>query len=166
MHMRTPILILTALLAAIAIVGCGSSSSSSKSPSAVSSTVQSLTTPPKSEVNFTSPKDGATTGSDVQFKVALKNFKINPAAVGQAPRPGEGHLHFAMDGGKYDFPKYSGQNGLLGKKLGVNGHYSPALAPKITYTHLPKGKHTLEVYLANNNHTNVGVESELHFTVR
>jgi hypothetical protein len=157
----------TALLTAIAVAGCGSSSSSSsKSPSAVSSTVKSLTTPPKSQVTFTTPKDGATTGSTVTFKVALKGFRIDPQAVGQAPRPGVGHLHFQMDGGKYDFPKYSGPNGLIAKKLGVTGHYSPALAPKITYKHLPKGKHTLIVFLANNNHTNVGVESQLRFTVR
>lgn len=164
--MRSRIVIFTALLCAVAVAGCGSSSSSSKSSSAAASHARALTTPPKSQVNFTSPKDGATTGSTVTFKVALKNFRIDPQAVGQAPRPGVGHLHFTMDGGKFDFPKYSGPNGLIAKKLGVTGHYSPALAPKITYKHLPKGKHTLIVFLANNNHTNVGVESELQFTVR
>ena len=70
-----------------------------------------------------------------------------------------------MDEGKFDFPKYSGKNGLIGKKLGVTGHYSPALAPTITYKNLPPGKHELEVYLANNNHTQTGVEAEVAFRV-
>jgi hypothetical protein len=31
---------------------------------------------------------------------------------------------------------------------------------------LPPGEHTLEVYLANNNHTDTGVEAETEFTVK
>ena len=41
-----------------------------------------------------------------------------------------------------------------------------SVMPTIMYTGLPKGKHTLEVYLANNNHTNVGVQAEVKFTVK
>jgi hypothetical protein len=55
---------------------------------------------------------------------------------------------------------------LLAKKLDVAGHYSPGLSPEITYKRLPPGKHELEVYLANNNHTNVGVEAKVEFTVK
>jgi hypothetical protein len=71
-----------------------------------------------------------------------------------------------MDGGKYDHAQYSGPNGKLAEQLGVDGKYSPALAPTITYTNLPPGKHKLEVYLANNNHTPTGVEAETEFTVK
>ena len=79
---------------------------------------------------------------------------------------GEGHLHFSMDGGKFDHPKYSGANGQLAVKLGVDGKYSPSVTPTITYKGLPKGKHVLEVYLANNDHSNTGVEGRTEFTVQ
>src|SRR5947209_2690155 len=137
--MRNLPLVALAVLA-IAIAGCGSSnkkSSTGAQQSAGTPTATATTSQPNSSIKFTSPKDGATVGSTVKATVALKNFVIDPRAVGQAPRPGRGHLHFVMDGGKLDFPKYSGANGVLGKKLGVNGHYSPALAPTITYQHVP-----------------------------
>jgi hypothetical protein len=151
--------------AAAAAAGCGSSSGDSGGTSSQSVGVPQAN-PDKGEVRFVSPANGAKTGPDVTAKVALKNFEIAPGAVGQAPRVGQGHLHFTMDGGKYDLPRYSGKNGLLGKKLGVNGKYSPALAPTITYRHLPPGKHVLVVNLANNNHTSVGVDAKVAFTVK
>jgi hypothetical protein len=151
------------LLVALAIAGCGSSSSSSDDGGGA----QPAAGPPaKGQVRFVTPSNGSKTGSTVTVKVALKNFHISPGTVGQAPRPGQGHLHFLMDHGKFDYPRYSGKNGLLGKKLHVNGAYSPALAPTITYKHLPPGRHTLVVNLANNNHTNVGVHAKVKFTVR
>lgn len=157
----------TAATCVIALAGCGSSDNSSTSTSSSSPATQpAAATGPKPTVRFVTPKDGADLSGAVKAKVALTNFQIAPQAVGQAPRPGQGHLHFQMDGGKFDFPKYSGPNGLIAKKLGVTGHYSPALGPTITYKHLPPGKHKLEVYLANNNHTNVGIEAKVAFTIR
>jgi hypothetical protein len=50
--------------------------------------------------------------------------------------------------------------------LGVQGKYSPSVTPSITYKGLPTGKHKLEVYLANNDHTNTGVEGRTSFTVK
>jgi hypothetical protein len=150
------------LLAATAIAGCGGSDSGSSDSGAAAPAPAA----PKGSVRFVAPQNGAATGSTLHAKVALKNFRISAVSVGQAPRPGVGHLHFIMDGGKFDHPRYSGKNGLLGKKLGVTGKYSPALAPGITYTHLPAGKHVLEVDLANNNHTNVGVDAKLDFRVK
>lgn len=157
--------LLCACALVLAVGGCGSSGDKSASSTASSSQPQQAAAP-KSTVRIVTPKDGAKLGGSVTAKVALKNFRIAPNKVGQAPRPGEGHLHFKMDGGKYDFPKYSGKNGLLAKQLGVTGHYSPALAPTITYKHLPPGKHELEVYLANNNHTNTGIETKVAFTLK
>lgn len=149
----------------IALAGCGSSS---KNDTSTTSGAQQPVpaSGPKPTVRFVTPKPDATLSGAVKAKVALTNFQIAPQAVGQAPRPGQGHLHFVMDEGKFDFPKYSGPNGLIAKKLGVTGHYSPALGPTITYKHLPPGKHKLEVYLANNNHTNVGIETSVKFTVK
>jgi hypothetical protein len=117
-------------------------------------------------VEFLTPKEGATTGDKVTAKVKLENFVLDPNAVGKSPVPGKGHLHFQMDGGKFDIPENSGENGKLAKKLGVDGKYSPAVEPTITYVNLPPGKHELEVYLANNNHTDTGVEAETEFTVK
>jgi hypothetical protein len=150
------------IIGALAFAGCGGSSDKSSGGSSGGSSSST----PKGEVKLVAPKKGAKTGSTVKAKVTLKNFKLAPQAVGQAPRPGQGHLHFRMDGGKLDFPKYSGPNGQLAKKLGVQGKYSPSVTPNITYTHLPSGKHTLEVYLANNNHTNVGIETKISFTLK
>jgi hypothetical protein len=116
-------------------------------------------------VTFVSPEDGATESSTVTAEVELSNFEINAQDVGGPPMDGEGHLHFSMDGGKFDEPKFSGENGKLAKQLGVNGEYSPSTEPTITYENLPAGEHTLEVYLANNDHSDAGVEAETTFTV-
>lgn len=158
------VLTIAAIAAGGAIAGCGSSSSNSSSSASKTST-PSAPAGPRPTVAFTTPKNGASEGTTVKFTVRLTHFRIVPKAVGQAPRPNRGHLHFKMDGGKFDYPKYSGPNGLIAKKLGVTGHYSPALTPFITYRNLPKGKHVLEVYLANNNHTNVGVRDRVSFVV-
>ena len=120
----------------------------------------------KPSVRFTTPKAGAMTGSKVTFVVKLTNFKLDPKDVGKQNKPGQGHLHFAMDGGKYDYPKYSGANGRLAVKLGIAGKYSPSVTPSITYRGLPSGKHTLVVFLANNDHSPVGPKASVSFTVR
>jgi hypothetical protein len=117
-------------------------------------------------VKFVTPKPGATTHSKVTFTVKLTNFKLDAKDVGKTKRANTGHLHFAMDHGKYDYPKYSGANGKLAVKLGIAGKYSPAVTPSITYRLLPKGKHTLVVFLANNDHSPVGPKSSVTFTVR
>jgi hypothetical protein len=115
---------------------------------------------------FVTPKNDSDQSGTVKVKVKLTDFRIDPASVGKSPQPGVGHLHFAMDGGKYDNAKYSGPNGKLAEQLGVDGKYSPSLAPTITYSNMPAGKHELEVFLANNNHTPTGVEAKTAFTVK
>jgi hypothetical protein len=117
-------------------------------------------------VKFVSPAPGTTTGSTVTFKVALSNFTIDPADVGKRNKTAKGHLHFQMDGGKYDYPKYSGPNGDLAKTLGIAGKYSPSIAPVIVYKHLPAGTHHLTVFLANNDHSAEGAKASITFTVR
>ena len=117
-------------------------------------------------VKFVTPKPMATTGSNVTFTVKLTNFKIDAKAVGKMKKANTGHLHFAMDGGKYDYPKYSGANGQLAVKLGIAGKYSPSVTPSIRYKGLPAGKHKLVVFLANNDHSPVGASASVRFTVR
>lgn len=118
-----------------------------------------------SSVSFVTPKANAMTGSTVTSTVKIRNFKINAAAVGKAPKAGQGHLHFQLDKGKFDYPKYSGANGKLAVQLKVAGVYSPAVKPTITYRNLPKGKHTLKIFLARNNHENFK-SATTTFTVR
>jgi hypothetical protein len=154
-----------ALIAAVAVTGCGSDNKSSSSSSKSKTTPQQIKGP-KIAVAFKSPKSNAKLGTNVTATVKLTNFKLDPQDVGKAPKPGKGHLHFSMDGGKFDQPKYSGANGKLAKKLGVTGKYSPSVTPKITYKGLPKGKHTLKVALANNDHSNAGATASVKFTVK
>lgn len=143
-----------AVVAALGITACGDdddsgSGSSSDEPS----------------VSFVSPTDG-TMGSDtVTAEVELSNFEIDAVNVGKATEEGKGHLHFTLDGGEYDTPKYSGANGELAVQLGVDGKYSPSVEPTITYSGLPKGEHTLEVALANNDHSDSGTTASTTFTV-
>ena len=117
-------------------------------------------------VRFVTPKAGARTGPNVTFVVKLTNFQLDPKDVGKRKKPHKGHLHFQMDHGKYDYPKYSGANGKLAVKLGIAGKYSPSVTPSITYKHLPPGRHVLVVFLANNDHSPVGPKATIRFTVR
>ena len=108
-------------------------------------------------------------GKKVVVKIHTRNFTIDAKHVGKAPNDHKGHEHFAMDKGKYDYPKYSGANGKLAVQLGVQGKYSPSVNNQVTYTGLPKGKHRVVVYLVRNNHANYpnkGARKALTFTVR
>ena len=115
--------------------------------------------------SFSSPEDGSTVGSEFTAEVALEGFKLDAKNVGKGKKEGSGHLHFSLDGGKFDKPKYSGANGELAVQLGVDGKYSPATEPSITYKDIPAGEHTLDVELANNDHSPTGSETSTTFTV-
>jgi hypothetical protein len=156
-----------AFAALLLVAGCGSKKKSNASTTTTSTTTPAKTVgAPGATVSFANPKNGSTQGSTVAVRVKLSHFKLAPNQVGKAAKQGEGHLHFSMDDGKYDLPKYSGANGKLAVKLGVQGKYSPSVTPSITYKGLPAGKHKLEAYLANNDHTNTGVEASTSFTVK
>lgn len=160
---------LFAAAGALALAGCGGGSSQSTSASTTKTSASASggkVEQPQAKVAFLTPKDGATTGSTVSARVRVSGIKLDAAAVGKKATKGQGHLHFSMDGGKYDQPKYSGANGQLAVKLGVQGKYSPAVMPMITYKGLPTGEHKLEVYVANNDHSNAGPEAETELTVR
>jgi uncharacterized membrane protein YgcG len=154
-----------ATIAVVGIVG-GCGSNKKKSNASTTPTTAKTVTAPGATVSFVAPKKGSSVGKTVTAKVKLSHFKLAPKEVGKPAKQGEGHLHFALDEGKYDYPKYSGANGKLAVKLGVQGKYSPSVTRSITYKNLPPGKHKLEVYLANNDHTNTGVEGSTEFTVK
>jgi hypothetical protein len=118
------------------------------------------------KVASVSPLPGSEVSGPITAQVKLDAFTIAAKNVGMPPAAGEGHIHFSMDGGKYDQPKYSGANGDLAVTLGTQGKYSPSVAPEITYTNLPAGEHTLKVFLANNDHSDAGPVAETTFTVK
>jgi hypothetical protein len=145
-----------------ALGGCGSNNTTS------SGSTRSRKGPgaPGAKVKFVTPKEASTQPGTVVVRVTLTHFKLAPKKVGEPAKRGEGHLHFSLDGGKFDRPKYSGPNGKEAVKLGVQGKYSPSVKPTIVYTNLPTGTHELEVYLANNDHTSTGVTSFVSFVVK
>ena len=157
------------LAAAFALGACGDdddNESASTTPAQTETEQPAKVGAPGAKVSFVTPKDGSNVSGAVKVKVKLSGFDLAANQVGKPPKEGEGHLHFSMDEGKYDEPKYSGENGKLAVKLGVNGKYSPSVEPTITYKGLPPGEHRLEVYLANNDHSDTGVEAETEFMVQ
>jgi plastocyanin len=154
-----------AAIASLGAVGCGGDDDNEKSSSKTSETTGGKVGAPGATVSFVAPKEGAAVSGRVKARVKLSGFTLDPKAVGKKPVEGHGHLHFSLDGGKYDHPKYSGANGKLAVQLGVDGKYSPSVTPTIVYSNLPEGKHELEVYLANNDHSDTGVEARTEFTV-
>ena len=150
-------------VAAFGVAACGDDDEDETS--AATTTEESAYSSDEASVSFVEPSDGAAVGDPVTAEVELEGFTINADEVGMDNTEGEGHLHFSMDGGEYDTPKYSGANGELAVSLGVDGQYSPATEPTITYEGLPKGEHTLEVDLVNNDHTETGTSATTTFTV-
>jgi hypothetical protein len=169
---KSPIVI-AAAVAAAALAGCGSSAvqeaSNAGMPAHMNMQMQGHATAskgPRPTVTVLTPRAGAGVGSRFTVRVRLGHFKISPSMVGMSPVPGHGHLHFVLDGGRYDHPRYSGANGRMAVQLGVAGQYSPSMVPQITYAHIPRGHHTLIAELANNNHTSTGITATLHLVVR
>ena len=106
----------------------------------------------------------------------MSNFSLAPLRFGGEPQLDEGNLRFALNrvpdcvdpaklaiaeesplgrgrlvGKSFDFPRYSGPNGVLAVRVGANGSYSPATRPEIYYHELPAGFYRLVVTLARNN---------------
>jgi hypothetical protein len=160
-------LVCAATVAALALAGCGGDDDGedTAAPPAPSADT-GASNAPKASVTFVAPKDGSTVGDKFTADIKLENFELDPDAVGKSPVPGKGHVHFQLDGGRFDIPENSGENGKLAVKLGVDGKYSPAVEPTITYEKIPPGDHTLSVFLANNNHTHTGATAKTEFTVK
>lgn len=111
------------------------------------------------------PAAGSTVGDTTTVEVKLPDdFTINAENVGKENAEGEGHLHYQLDGGKFDKLPYS-ETGALAAKLGIEGKYSPNVKPTLTYKGLPKGDHQLVVFLANNDHSHTDRQYATTFTV-
>jgi hypothetical protein len=114
---------------------------------------------------FTGITEGQTVGRRTTFRVRLANFTISPSPTPTRLVPGQGFLHFAMDGGAFDVPAHSA-NGAQAVRAGTQGRYSPVQGTSLTYFNLPPGRHTLTVSLADNFHAEIGVSVSLSVTVR
>ncbi len=128
-------------------------------------------------VTIISPRNGSRQSArSVVVKVEVDNFELAPQRFGAEPQLGEGHIRFGLNrvpdcvdpvklrraeesplgrgrlvGASFDFPDYSGPNGVLAERIGSSGSYSPATRPEIYYRDLPAGFYRLVVTLARNN---------------
>jgi len=133
--------------------------------------------PGEPSVEVISPRNGARqTSRAVVVKVRVRNFQLAPRHFGGQPQLGEGHIRFALNrvpdcvdpaklrraeespvgrgrlvGASFDFPRYSGPNGVLAERVGSSGSYSPATRPEIYYRELPAGFYRLVITLALND---------------
>lgn len=171
MQRRTATIVAVALAAAVValmlVFGGKESSKAEPKPPA----------PGEPTVEIISPRNGARQNAHaVVVKVAVGNFQLAPKQFEHDPELGEGHLRFSLNrvpncvdpkklqdaissplgkerlkGASFDFPRYSGPNGILAEQIGSAGSYSPATRPEIFYRGLPPGFYRLVVNLAQNN---------------
>jgi hypothetical protein len=154
--------------AALALVLAGGSGSEGAKPPTLAA---------EPSVEIVSPRNGARqTSRAVVVKARVHDFSLAPGRFGGEPQLGEGHIRFALNrvpdcvdpvklqraeespvgrgrlvGASFDFPRYSGPNGVLAERIGSSGSYSPATRPEIYYRELPAGFYRLVVTLARNN---------------
>jgi hypothetical protein len=173
----------TVAILALALAFGGSSESK---PTPVSAAV-----PGQPAVEIVSPRNGARQSSHaVVVKVAIENFQLAPGRFGTQPELGEGNLRFSLKrvpdcvdpaklqkaidspigngrllGASFDYPQYSGPNGVIAERIGSVGSYSPATRPEIYYHHLRPGFYRLVVNLAQNNGATTPVHAVTTFQV-
>jgi hypothetical protein len=133
--------------------------------------------PGQPSVEIVSPRNGARqTSHAVVVKAIVHNFQLAPRQFGRDPQLGEGHIRFSLNrvpdcvdpkklldainspigngrlvGASFDYPRYSGPNGVLAERIGSAGSYSPGTRPEIYYRGLPPGFYRLIVNLAQNS---------------
>jgi len=133
--------------------------------------------PGQPTLDVVSPRNGARQSSRaVVVKVGVENFRLAPRHFGGEPLLGEGSIRFSLNrvpdcvdpaklrkaidspigngrlvGASFDYPRYSGPNGVLAERIGSVGSYSPATRPEIFYHDLRPGFYRLIVNLADNS---------------
>jgi hypothetical protein len=160
----------TAAVLALALIFGGSSD-----PKNTQASVAAV--PGQPSVDIVSPRNGARqTSHAVVVKAIVHNFRLAPGQFGAEPQLGEGHIRFSLNrvpdcvdpkklldainsplgngrlnGASFDYPRYSGPNGILAERIGSAGSYSPATRPEIFYHGLPPGFYRLILNLAHNS---------------
>lgn len=154
-----------ALIIAMSVAACGGAARLASSAEHLRLVkVQPPLRAPGATVRILSPAPGAGEHGTIAAHVLISGFHLLPPAAGRTTRQDYGHFHFMLDHGRYDQPRYAGTNGRLAIAEGVNGYYSPAYLPTITYKHIPPGRHTLQVQLVNTNDAPTGVQASVTFS--
>jgi hypothetical protein len=117
-------------------------------------------------LRIVTPKPNQHVAGKYTVRVQVSGFVLDKTKAGKTLEPGHGHLHFAMDGGRFDFPRYAGLHGIDAARSGTAGHFSPSYSNWITYSKLPRGRHTLRVGLVDNLHAPLPVTAAVTFIVR
>jgi hypothetical protein len=133
--------------------------------------------PGQPSLDIVSPRNGARqTSHAVVVKAIVHNFQLAPRQFGGEPQLGEGHIRFSLNrvpdcvdpvkllhainspigngrlvGASFDYPHYSGPNGVLAERIGSAGSYSPGTRPEIFYRGLQPGFYRLILNLAQNS---------------
>jgi hypothetical protein len=171
----------TAMLA-LALAGCSDSNEDQAS---------TTTVPGQPSVEIVSPRNGARqTSHAVVVKAIVENFRLAPRQFGRDPQLGEGHIRFSLNrvpdcvdpkklldainspigngrlvGASFDYPRYSGPNGVLAERIGSAGSYSPGTRPEIFYHGLPPGFYRLILNLAQNGGAITPVHAVTNFQI-
>ena len=135
------------------------------------------TVPGQPTIDIIAPRNGSRQENrSVVVRIRVENFDLAPEHFGEAPQLGEGHLRFSLNrvpdcidpdklevalnsptgrgrllGRSFDYPRYSGPNGLLALLVESAGLYSPSTEPEIFYQRLPPGFYRLTINLALND---------------
>jgi hypothetical protein len=176
----------TLTAAALALALVFGASSGSKGPAEPEEAV-----PGQPRIEIVSPRNGARqTNHAVVVKTTVENFHLAPLQFGRDPQLGEGHLRFSLNrvpdcvdpkkladaidspvgkgrlvGASFDYPRYSGPNGVLAERIGTAGSYSPATRPEIFYRDLPPGFYRLIVNLTQNSGATTQVHEVTNFQI-
>ena len=147
--------------------------------------------PGEPTVTVISPRNGARQHSRaVVVKVEVENFHLSPRHFGGEPQLGEGHIRFGLNrvpdcvdpaklqraiespfgkgrlvGRSFDYPQYSGPNGVLAQRIGSTGSYSPATRPEIYYHDLKPGFYRLVITLAQNDGSTTPFHAVTNFQI-
>ncbi len=147
--------------------------------------------PGRPSVEIVSPRNGARqTSHAVVVKAIVHNFRLAPRQFGHDPQLGEGHIRFSLKrvpdcvdpvklqyaidspigngrlvGASFDYPRYSGPNGVLAERIGTAGSYSPGTRPEIFYRDLPPGFYRLILNLAQNSGATTPAHAVTNFQI-
>lgn len=142
-------------------------------------------------IEVLTPRNGSRhVNRSVVVRVKVENFQLAPERIGSQPRLGEGYIKFSLNrvpdcvdpeavreaeldprgsgrltGRSFDFPEFSGPNGILAERIGSVGSYSPATEPQILYAGLPRGFYRLVITLARNDGTSTPAHTVTTFEI-
>ena len=159
---------LACVVGALVLILGGDDEAASQKPEAV---------PGQPSIDIIAPRNGSRQENrSVVVRIKVENFELAPERFGEAPQLGEGYLRFSLNrvpdcidpeklavalssptgrgrflGRSFDYPKYSGPNGLLALLVESAGLYSPSTEPEIFYERLPAGFYRLTINLALND---------------